>query len=381
MVSLVKAPLLLDYPLPMRLENLDYQLPPEQIAQRPLERRDASRLLLLNRVSGAFADRWFRELPDLLAGDELLVLNNARVIPARLFGRRAGVRSEKPSRSTRAEHLTAKVEVLLTRQVADDCWEALVRPGRKMRLRERVLFGEGELEAEITAREDFGRRTLRFVSHDSRTVNEHMQRLGHVPLPPYIDRADEVADRERYQTVFAKRPGAIAAPTAGLHFSEEILQRIRERGVEVCELTLDVGLGTFQPVHGETLESHVMHSETYEIPRETAEHIQAAHAAGRTVLAIGTTVVRALEDAALRAAEAGSSNTVLSGKAEAQLFITPGFRFRAVNALLSNFHLPRSTLLALVCAFAGRENVLAAYRHAVDAGYRFYSYGDCMLIG
>ena len=381
MVSLVKAPLLLDYPLPMRLENLDYQLPTEQIAQRPLERRDASRLLLLNRVSGAFEDRWFRELPDLLAGDELLVLNNARVIPARLFGRRAGVRSEKPSRSTRAEHLTAKVEVLLTRQVADDSWEALVRPGRKMRLRERVLFGEGELEAEITAREDFGRRTLRFVSHDTRTVNEHMQRLGHVPLPPYIDRADEVADRERYQTVFAKRPGAIAAPTAGLHFSEEILQRIRERGVEVCELTLDVGLGTFQPVHGETLEGHVMHSETYEIPRETAEHIQAAHAAGRTVLAIGTTVVRALEDAALRAAEAGSSNTVLSGKAEAQLFITPGFRFRAVNALLSNFHLPRSTLLALVCAFAGRENVLAAYRHAVDAGYRFYSYGDCMLIG
>jgi S-adenosylmethionine:tRNA ribosyltransferase-isomerase len=381
LVSLVKAPLLLDYPLPMRLENLDYQLPPEQIAQRPLERRDASRLLLLNRVSGAFEDRWFRELPDLLAGDELLVVNNARVIPARLFGRRAGVRSEKPSRSTRAEHLTAKVEVLLTRRVADDCWEALVRPGRKMRLRERVLFGEGELEAEITAREDFGRRTLRFVSHDSRTVNEHMQRLGHVPLPPYIDRADEVADRERYQTVFAKRPGAIAAPTAGLHFSEEILRRIRERGVELCELTLDVGLATFQPVHGETLEGHVMHSETYEISRETAEHIQAAHAAGRTVLAIGTTVVRALEDAALRAAEAGSSNTVLSGKAEAQLFITPGFRFRAVNALLTNFHLPRSTLLALVCAFAGRENVLAAYRHAVDAGYRFYSYGDCMLIG
>lgn len=364
----------------MRLENLDYQLPREQIAQRPLARREASRLLLLNRVSGGVADRRFRELPDLLAGNELLVLNNARVIPARLFGRRAGVRSEKPSRSTRAEHLTGKVEVLLTRQVADDCWEALVRPGRKMRLRERVLFGEGELEAEITARADFGLRTLRFVSHDSRTVNGHIERLGHVPLPPYIERADEIADRERYQTVFATRPGAIAAPTAGLHFSEEILQRIRERGVELCELTLDVGLGTFQPVHGETLESHVMHSETYEIPRETAEHIQAAHAAGRTVLAIGTTVVRALEDAALRAAEVGSSNTVLSGRAEAQLFITPGFRFRAVNALLTNFHLPRSTLLALVCAFAGRENVLAAYRHAVEAGYRFYSYGDCMLI-
>ncbi|HEX2663094.1 MAG TPA: tRNA preQ1(34) S-adenosylmethionine ribosyltransferase-isomerase QueA [Candidatus Acidoferrum sp.] len=377
----MKAALLLDYLLPMRLENLDYQLPREQVAQRPLARREASRLLLLDRVSGAFEDRRFRELPDLLAGNELLVLNNARVIPARLFGRRAGVRSEKPSRSTRAEHLTGKVEVLLTRQVADDCWEALVRPGRKMRLRERVLFGEGELEAEITARADFGLRTLRFFSHDSRTVNGHIERLGHVPLPPYIERADEIADRERYQTVFAKRPGAIAAPTAGLHFSEEILERIRERGVELCELTLDVGLGTFQPVHGETLESHVMHCETYEIPSETAEHIQAAHARGRTVLAIGTTVVRALEDAALRAAEVGSSATVLSGKAEAQLFITPGFRFRAVNALLTNFHLPRSTLLALVCAFAGREKVLAAYHHAVEAGYRFYSYGDCMLIG
>ena len=365
----------------MRVEDLEYHLPPGQIAQRPLERRDGSRLLLVNRASGAFADRWFRELPELLAGNELMVLNNARVIPARLFGHRMGVRSEKPSRSTRAEHLTAQVEVLLTRQVADDAWEVLVRPGRKMRLSERILFGGGELEAEITARGDFGLRTLRFVSHDSRTVSEHFERLGHVPLPPYIARADETADRERYQTVFAKRPGAIAAPTAGLHFSEEILARIRERGAEIGELTLDVGLGTFQPVHGETLESHVMHSETYEIPRETAEHIQAAHAAGRTVLAVGTTVVRALEDAALRAAEAGSSTTVLSGKAEAQLFITPGFRFRVVNALLTNFHLPRSTLLALVCAFAGRENVLAAYRHAVEAGYRFYSYGDCMLIG
>ena len=364
----------------MRLENLDYHLPREQIAQRPLDRREASRLLLFERASGRFEDRWFTELPDLLGGNELLVLNNARVIPARLFGRRAGVRSEKPSRSTRAQHLTGKVEVLLTHQVDQGAWQALVRPGRKMRLRERVLFGRGELEAEITARGDFGLRTLRFVSHDSRTVNEHLERLGHVPLPPYIERADETADRERYQTVFAKRPGAIAAPTAGLHFSEEILKRIRERGVELCELTLDVGLGTFQPVHGETLESHVMHSETYEIPRETAERIDRARTAGRTVLAIGTTVVRALEDAALRAAEVGCSNTVLSGKAEAQLFITPGFHFRAVHALLTNFHLPRSTLLALVCAFAGRENVLAAYRHAVEAGYRFYSYGDCMLI-
>ena len=366
--------------LRMRLDELDYHLPPEQIAQRPLDRRDASRLLLLNRSSGAFEDRQFAEFPDLLVGNELLVLNNARVIPARLFGRRAGVRSQKPSRATRAEHLTGKVEVLLTRQVEGDSWEALVRPGRKMQLGERILFGEGELEAEITARGEFGLRTLRFISHDHRTMNEHVERLGHMPLPPYIERADETADRERYQTVFARNPGAIAAPTAGLHFSQEILKRIRARGAEICELTLNVGLGTFQPVHGETLEEHVMHSESYEIPRETAERINAASAAGRAIFAIGTTVVRALEDSALRTADAGSSNVVTAGKAEAKLFITPGFRFRAVSGLLTNFHLPRSTLLALVCAFAGRENVLAAYRHAVEAGYRFYSYGDCMLI-
>lgn len=364
----------------MRLDELDYHLPAEQIAQRPLDRRDASRLLLLNRFSGHFEDRRFAEFPDLLTGNELLVFNNARVIPARLFGRRSGVRSQKPSRSTRAEHLTGKVEILLTRRIEGDSWEALVRPGRKMHLGERLLFGEGELEAEIIARGEFGLRTLRFISHDQRTMDEHLERLGHVPLPPYIERADETADRERYQTVFAKNPGAIAAPTAGLHFSEDILKRIRERGAELCELTLDVGLGTFQPVHGETLEGHVMHSESYEIPQQAAERMNAAKAAGRPILAIGTTVVRTLEDAALRAAQAGSSKVVLAGKAEAKLFITPGFSFRAVTGLLTNFHLPRSTLLALVCAFAGRENVLAAYRHAVEAGYRFYSYGDCMLI-
>lgn len=364
----------------MRLDELDYHLPPEQIAQRPLDRRDASRLLLLNRSSGEFEDRQFAEFPDLLAGNELLVLNNARVIPARLFGRRAGVRSQKPSRSTRAEHLTGKVEILLTRRIEGDTWEALVRPGRKMHLGERVLFGEGELEAEITARGEFGLRTLRFISHDQTTISEHLERLGHVPLPPYIERVDETVDRERYQTVFARNPGAIAAPTAGLHFSEGILKQIRGRGAEICELTLDVGLGTFQPIHGETLEGHVMHSESYEMSDETAERINAAKAAARPILAIGTTVVRALEDAALRAAEAVSSKVVSAGKAEAKLFITPGFPFRVVSGLLTNFHLPRSTLLALVCAFASRENVLAAYRHAVEAGYRFYSYGDCMLI-
>jgi S-adenosylmethionine:tRNA ribosyltransferase-isomerase len=364
----------------MRLNELDYHLPAERIAQRPLDRRDASRLLLLERSSGAFSNRKFGELPDLLGGNELLVLNNARVIPARLFGRRAGVHSQPPSRSTRLEHLTGKVEIFLTRQLDPVTWEALVRPGRKMHVGERVLFGEGELEGEVLARGELGVRTMRFASRNELSIDQHFERLGHVPLPPYIDRADETADRERYQTVFAKRPGAIAAPTAGLHFSPEILEEIRARGVETCELTLNVGLGTFQPIHSETLEGHVMHSESYEIPAATAERIQAAHAKGRPIVAIGTTVVRALEDAAQRAADAGSPNLVLAGGAEAGLFIVPGFNFRVVEGLLTNFHLPRSTLLGLVCAFAGREPVLAAYAHAVEEGYRFYSYGDCMFI-
>ena len=364
----------------MRLDELDYRLPRELIAQRPLDRREASRLLSLNRSSGIFEDRLFTEFPITLRGDELLVLNNARVIPARLFGKRAGVHSQPPSRATKSEHLTGKVEIFLTREIDSETWETLVRPGRKMHVGERVLFGKGELEAEVLARGQLGLRTLRFTSHDQSSISRHFERLGHVPLPPYIERADESADRERYQTVFAKRPGAIAAPTAGLHFSTEILEKIRARGVEICELTLNVGLGTFQPIHSETLEGHVMHSEGYEIPIETANRIQAARAAGRPILAIGTTAVRALEDAALRAAESGSSNLVLAGKEDAKLFIVPGFQFRVVEGLLTNFHLPRSTLLALVCAFAGREHVLAAYEHAVNAGYRFYSYGDCMLV-
>ena len=365
----------------MRIEDFDYSLPAELIAQRPLVQRDASRLLTLDRGSGGFGDEVFAHFPELLRGDELVIVNNAGVIPARLFGRRAGVHSDPPSRATRREHLTGRVEVLLTRQVGGaDTWEALVRPGRKMRTGERLLFGDGECEAEIVARGDLGLRTLQFVSKDGREVPEHIHRLGHVPLPPYIDRADEDSDRERYQTVFAKRAGAVAAPTAGLHFTSEILERLKGRGVDVCELTLDVGLGTFQPIHSETLEGHVMHAESYTIPEETARCVQAAHAAGRPILAVGTTVVRALEGAAVRAAEVGASTVVAPGHGEAQLFIYPGFRFRVVNALLTNFHLPRSTLLALVCAFAGREHVLAAYAHAVNAGYRFYSYGDCMLI-
>jgi len=365
----------------MRLDELDYDLPRAQIAQRPLDRRDSSRLLVLDRLRSSWEDRHFGQLPALLQGDELLVLNNTRVIPARLLGHRAGVYSQPASRATRREHLQATVEIFLTRQSSPDTWDVLVRPGRKIRTGEKILLGEGKLVAEVIARGELGIRTVRFVTRDAHTVEQHLERLGHVPLPPYIERDDEIADRERYQTVFAKRPGAIAAPTAGLHFTPEILASIRERGAEICELTLDVGLGTFQPIHGETLEGHKMHKEFYEIPAETAHRIAAARAEGRRILAVGTTVVRALEDSAFRAAgSATNENLVLEGPAEASLFIVPGFRFRAVDALLTNFHLPRSTLLALVCAFAGRENILAAYGHAVEAGYRFYSYGDCMLI-
>lgn len=364
----------------MRLEDLDYHLPSDLIAQNPLGQRDASRLLVVARAGRGFEDCRFSDLPSLLRGDELIVLNNTRVIPARIFGRRVGVHSQPPSRTTRREHLTGKVEVFLTRQLDPKTWEALVRPGRKMRTGERVLFGEGELEAEVISRSELGLRTLRFASRNAASVSDHLERLGHVPLPPYIHRTDEASDRERYQTVFAKSPGAIAAPTAGLHFTWEILEKIRARGAEICELTLEVGLGTFQPVHTETLENHVMHAESYEIPVETAQSIQEARAAGRPILAIGTTVVRALEAAALRATESGSAELLLPGKADARLFIYPGFHFRVVDALLTNFHLPRSTLLALVCAFSGHENILAAYNHAVRAGYRFYSYGDCMLI-
>lgn len=366
--------------LTLRTDDFDYQLPPERIAQQPLPERDASRLLILDRLTGAISESKFAQLPELLCGDELLVFNNARVIPARLFGRRAGVHSQAPSRATAREHLTGTVEVFLTKQISTEVWEALVRPGRKLPVGERIIFGNGELEAEILSRGKLGIRTVRFSSGGGQPVQMHMERLGHVPLPPYIDREDQEFDRERYQTVFAKKPGAVAAPTAGLHFSEQTMARIREKGIETCELTLNVGLGTFQPIHSEKLEEHVMHAEACEIPANTALAIAAARAAGRPVLAVGTTVVRALEDSAHRAWEAGTSEPVLPGQAEAKIFITPGHPFRAVDALLTNFHLPRSTLLALVCAFAGREKVLAAYRHAVDAEYRFYSYGDCMLI-
>jgi S-adenosylmethionine:tRNA ribosyltransferase-isomerase len=364
----------------VRLSDFDYDLPKERIAQCPLPQREDSRLLLLDRATGALTDSLFAHFPDYLGAEQLLVFNNARVLPARLFGKRTGVYSQPASRATVRQHLKGEVEVFLTRRLSSDLWEALVRPGRKLPVGEHLIFGQGELEAEILSRGELGLRTVRFLSRDNQPAENHLERLGHVPLPPYIERQDDSADRERYQTVFAKQPGAVAAPTAGLHFSQAILARIKEKGIETCELTLDVGLGTFQPVHSEILEQHVMHAETYEISRASVAAISATRAAGRPVVAIGTTVVRALEDSAKRARESGSNESLLAGPAEATIFITPGYQFVAVDALLTNFHLPRSTLLALVCAFAGRERVLEAYRHAIEAGYRFYSYGDCMLI-
>lgn len=359
----------------MKLSAFDYELPRERIAQHPLAERDASRLLLLERVSGRWQDHVFRELPRLLRGDEVVVLNNARVFPARLWGRRRGVAAKPLGRRSRlrSQYLTAPIEVLLVRRLeAGETWEALVRPGRKVRTGEVLVFGAGELEAEVVGRGDYGLRTLRFRAAGD--FQETVERLGHVPLPPYIDRPDEPADRERYQTVFARGGEAVAAPTAGLHFTPQTLEAIRQQGCVVVEITLEVGYGTFQPLHTEQVEQHRMHAEAYEISAPTAAVIEQARAGGRPVLAVGTTVVRALEDCATR------QGGIRPGRTQATLYIYPGYEFKVVNQLLTNFHLPRSSLLILVCAFAGREKILRAYEHAVAENYRFYSYGDCMLI-
>jgi S-adenosylmethionine:tRNA ribosyltransferase-isomerase len=369
----------------MLLTELNYDLPPERIAQRPLAKRDASRMLLLDRRTGAWDDRTFREFPALLRGDELVVVNNARVIPARLLGRRAGVRSGAPAKEGKArrEFLTSEIEVLLVRQVEAGVWEALVRPGRKVGIGEKIIFGDGDgaLEAEVEWRGEYGLRRLRFRA-GAGNFEEAVNRLGHVPLPPYIHRIDEASDRERYQTIFASHSGAVAAPTAGLHFTPAILSQLHERKIEVVEITLEVSLGTFEPIRSERLEDHAIHRETYEISEMAAAAIENARRQKRPILAVGTTVVRALEDSAGKSAQrnSGAAPAVAAGRAEAGIFLYPGKSFRVVDQLLTNFHLPQSSLLALVAAFAGRENVLRAYAYAVESGYRFYSYGDCMLI-
>jgi S-adenosylmethionine:tRNA ribosyltransferase-isomerase len=359
----------------MKVSDFDFELPQERIAQRPLAERDASRMLLLDRRTGHFEDRSFREFPEILRGDELPVVNNARVLPARLFGRREGIRAEARNPGD-PRFLSAAIEVLLVKPLGPVLWETLVRPGRKIPVGERIVFGDGELEARVESRGDFGLRVLRFTAKGS--FAETVERLGHIPLPPYIKREDDSADRERYQTVYARQGIAVASPTAGLHFTPQILDRLCRRGLEIAEITLEVGLGTFEPVRTGRLEEHKIHKEAYEISEGAADAIARAKEAGRPILAIGTTVVRALEDAAERTSATGS--LVASGRAEAEIFLLPGKPFRVVDQLLTNFHLPQSTLLAMVCAFAGSEAVLAAYRHAVADGYRFYSYGDCMLI-
>ena len=346
----------------MLVSDFDFELPPELIAQEPPEERGASRMLTLRRETGAWQDSRFDQLPELLREGDVLVLNDSRVIPARLFGVRQG-----PS--------AGKVEVLLIEQVSDWEWQALTRPGRWMPVGQQLAFatpdGDELLHSTVAASGEFGERLLRFTPVDD--FFTRLELLGHIPLPPYIRRPDRALDRERYQTVFAQQRGSVAAPTAGLHFTPEILERIRARGVLLTQLTLHVGLGTFQPVRVAEVAQIRLHAERYSLPEETALQVNHALREGRRVVAAGTTTVRVLEHCArIGRWEAHTGTT--------DIFLFPGSPWNVVKALLTNFHLPQSTLLMLVSAFAGRENTLAAYRHAVEAGYRFFSYGDCMFI-
>lgn len=338
----------------MDLALLDYQLPPDRIAQYPVEPRDASRLLVLDRASRRWEDRKFVDLPDLLRPGDCLVVNESRVIPARL---RARLPNGDP------------VELLFLRDLTGSRWEALARPAKRCRVG--ATLEVGGLSARVVKAKPDGRRLIELHAG---SVEALLERHGLPPLPPYIRRPAEPLDRERYQTVYARRAGSVAAPTAGLHFTEELLERLRARRVELSGLTLHVGPGTFRPIRGARVEEHRMEAERVEIPEATASAVNRARAEGRRVIAVGTTTTRALEGAAT------DDDRVRPGSGATDLFISPGYRFRAVDALLTNFHLPRSTLLVLVSAFAGRELILDAYRHAVDAGYRFYSYGDAMLI-
>ena len=351
----------------MRISDFDFELPEELIAQHPLERRDASRMLVVSRAAGAWRDASFTEFPSELREGDAVVVNNTRVFPARLVGRR--------------EPTGGRVELLLVRRRGEfegEAWEVLARPARRLEAGARVTFGDGRLSAEtIAATEDGAGRVVRFQTDGD--FESLLEEFGRMPLPPYIKReADDLAsveeDRERYQTVYANAPGAIAAPTAGLHFTSQVFERLRARGVRKCEVTLHVGYGTFAPVRAEDLAEHRVAAERFEISEAAAETINATKESGGRVVAVGTTTVRALESAV------DESGRVRAGRGETGLTITPGYGFRAVDAMLTNFHLPRSSLLVLVSAFAGRELTLGAYRHAVAARYRFYSYGDCMLI-
>jgi S-adenosylmethionine:tRNA ribosyltransferase-isomerase len=352
----------------VQVSDFNFHLPEAQIAQTPPEDRAGARMLTFDRKTGEYENHHFREFPGMLREGDVLVLNNSRVIPARLFAHRAGLH-------TQAGHATTgRIQILLTEQISEWEWKVLARPGRKVLTGEKLTFGDNVLQAEVIAHREFGERTIRF--EPVADFYGALEQLGHMPLPPYIHRQDDSTDRERYQTVYADERGSVAAPTAGLHFTPEILQKIREKGIQIEYVTLHVGLGTFQPVRVDKVEDIHLHTERYTLPESTAEAVSAAKREGRRVIAAGTTTVRTLEHCA---------SIVANGKFEphsgaTNIFISPGYKFRVVDGLLTNFHLPQSTLLMLVSAFGGREQVLAAYKHAVEAGYRFFSYGDCMFL-
>lgn len=353
----------------MRISDFDYTLPPERIAQTPVEPRDSSRLLVVHRDTGAFEHRIFRDIIEYLRPGDLLVANQSRVLPARLMGVKEGTGGQ--------------VELLLLSargDVGPNCWEALVRPGKRIHTGQRLSFGEGALLAEALEPTEAGGRVVRLIAREG-TVAEAVAQVGVTPLPPYIH--ERLADAERYQTVYAREPGSAAAPTAGLHFTTDLLQRVEAMGVGVAYVTLHIGLDTFRPVEKDDLTDHVMHSEEIEMTAETAERINATRAAGGRIIAVGTTSVRTLEAVAQLTASAGVADPtriVQPYLGRTRLFITPGYQFRAVDAMITNFHLPRSTLLALVSAFAGRELILRAYHEAIEQEYRFYSFGDAMLL-
>ena len=337
----------------MRLSDFDYQLPQELIAQTPLAERSASRMLLVDPLSNSFSDRQFVEIADAIDAGDLLVFNDTMVIPARLFGHKQS---------------GGQVEVMVERVLDETILLAQIRASKAPRPGTELLL-EGAISCVMQAREG---DLFRLQQHE-RPWLELLEQYGHVPLPPYIERDDASADKDRYQTVYASKPGAVAAPTAGLHFDDAILERLRQKGVEFAHVTLHVGAGTFQPVRGDDIESHIMHAELVDVPQPVCDAIKATRKRGKKVIAVGTTVVRSLETAAAN----GKLRPLLG---ESNLFIKPGYEFRIVDALLTNFHLPRSTLLILVSAFAGSSLIRQAYEHAVEQRYRFFSYGDAMFI-
>ncbi len=340
----------------LKKSDFYFDLPQELIAQDPLEDRSASRLLVLNRKTGAVEHHTFREITNYVRSGDCLVLNNTKVIPARLMGVK--------------EDTGAAIEVLLLKRRDNDVWETLVKPGKKARPGAKIVFGDGCLRAEVLDVEEEGNRLIRFDYEG--IFEEVLDRLGEMPLPPYI--THKLQDKNRYQTVYAKYEGSAAAPTAGLHFTEELLAQIEEMGVNIAYVTLHVGLGTFRPVKADNILEHHMHSEHYEVTPETAELINRTKESGRRVICVGTTSCRTVESAA------DESGRVQPGCGDTEIFIYPGYRFKVLDCLITNFHLPESTLVMLVSALAGRENVLAAYREAVEERYRFFSFGDAMLV-